>query len=273
MAKPDKSAPSEENPTPRIRKPAAKKAESGARSDVPAVEKAFDMLELLSAAPQGLTMNEMATTLNRSMGEIYRIGVYMGKRGYIVQDPESSRYALTLRLFELAHQNSPTNRLVRQALPIMESLALQCEQSCHLSVLYDTNVLVLASAPSPRPAHYTIKSGAVFPLLETSSGLVILAFMKPDAQARATAGLNVADRADVLARVQTIASQGFERRNSAMVHGILNLSVPVFDHAGVVGAVTMAYLDQVHQKTTPDESLAATQSSAQRLSALLGHLG
>ncbi|MEO7939972.1 MAG: IclR family transcriptional regulator [Burkholderiaceae bacterium] len=271
MAKPDKIDANDKNPRPRIRKPALKKADAGARSDVPAVEKAFDILELLSAAPQGLTMNEMATTLNRSMGEIYRIGVYMGKRGYVVQDPESSRYALTLRLFELAHQNSPTNRLVRQALPIMESLALQCEQSCHLAVLYDASVLVLASAPSPRPACYSVKSGAVFPLLETSSGLVILAHMKPEARERAISGLGIDERDGALANVQTIHRKGFDRRNSNMVHGILNLSVPIFDHAGVVGALTMAYLNQVHQKTTPDESLAALQASAQRLSTLLGH--
>ena len=251
------------------KRPAAKAAESK-RSDVPAVEKALDVLELLSTAPQGLTMSEIATSLQRTMGEIYRIVVYINERGYIAQDPETTRHSLTLRLFELAHQNSPTNRLVKHALPILEALAIRCDQSCHLAVLYKTNVLILASAPSPRPAGYSVKSGAIFPLVETSSGPVILAHMSEEARRRVLDSLSSAERDVAAERIDKIARKGFDRRSSNMVHGILNLCAPVFDHAGVIASVTMGYINQVNPKTLSDESLEAVIAAARQLSSCLG---
>lgn len=256
--------------TAKVKKPSAKVADASERTDVPAVEKAFDILELLATTPHGLTMNEISVSLNRTMGEIYRVALCLNKRGYIEQDPTSSRYALTLRLFELAHQNLPTNRLVRRALPLLENLALRCEQSCHLAVLYESSVLVLASAPSPRPAGYSVKAGAVFPLVDTSSGMVILAHLKPEARDNVLESLTAEERAPALKRISDISRKGFERKKSRMVSGVLNFSAPVFDHAGVVGALTMAYIEQVNQKTTQDQALAEVLASAQELSALLG---
>jgi len=238
--------------------------------DVPAVEKAFDIMELLATTPHGLTMNEISGTLGRTMGEIYRVAICLTKRGYIEQDPESSRYALTLRMFELAHQNLPTNRLVRRALPVLESLASRCEQSCHLAVLYESNVLILASAPSPRPAGYSVKSGAVFPLINTSSGMVILANMKADARTNVLECLDPEEQKAATKRIKEISRKGFEQRKSSMVAGVHNFSAPVFDHAGVVGALTMAYIDQVNQKITEQQALEEVLASADRLSALLG---
>lgn len=47
------------------------------KSSVPAVEKALDVLELLTDAPSGMTMNEIVDALNRTMGEIYRVVIYL----------------------------------------------------------------------------------------------------------------------------------------------------------------------------------------------------
>ncbi len=67
---------------------------------MPSVEKAFDILELLANVGDGLTMNEMVDVLGRTMGEIYRIVIYLTERGFLSQNPETSKYALTLKLFE-----------------------------------------------------------------------------------------------------------------------------------------------------------------------------
>ncbi|WP_421724971.1 helix-turn-helix domain-containing protein [Bauldia sp.] len=90
--------------------PAADAARKG-KSAVPAVEKALDVLEVLADAPDGLTMNEIVERLGRTMGEIYRVVVYLAERGYLSQDPGTSRYALTLKLFELSHHHDPTEAL------------------------------------------------------------------------------------------------------------------------------------------------------------------
>ena len=240
------------------------------KSEAPAVEKALDILELLSETPKSMTMNEMTSALGRTMGEIYRIVIYLNKRGYIARDPDSDRYGLTLRLFELSHRHNPTDRLLQVALPVLEKVAFQTEQSCHLAVLYQTSVLILASVPSPRPAGYSVRTGSVFPLLTTSSGVVILSFLLPEAQSRFLSSFGPTEQTALSQRIQSIKTLGYEERESGMVHGIQNLSAPVFDRSGVVAAITMGYVGQINQRTGPREALREIINGANEITTALG---
>lgn len=247
-------------------------AEDGkkAKSAVPSVEKAFDILELLADVEDGLTMNEMVDALGRTMGEIYRIVVYLTERGFLTQNLDTSKYALTLKLFELSHRHDPTERLISRSIPILERIAAQTEQSCHLGVLNRDNVLVLASVQSPRPAGYSVRPGALFPVDRTSSGHVILAFSTDDVQTRYMDGLPKADRAEVRKRLTAIQTRGYEDTPSTMITGVRNLCVPVFDSRGITAAITTGYISQTDQKVSAEDALATLRSSALELSQKLG---
>lgn len=241
------------------------------KSAAPAVEKALDVLELLADAPDGLTMREIAQTLNRAMGELYRIVVYLCERGYLAQNPQTNRYTLTLRLFEIAHRYEPTQRLIRQALPALERIAAATEQSCHIGVLSRANVLVLASAPSPRPAGYSVRAGAFFSVDQTSSGHVILAYSDAAKQQEHISRVSgAAAKKLVRARFRRIRRDGFEDAASTMVAGVRNLCAPVFDSRGIVAAVTCGFIGQTDEKASPAEALRIVRAATSDLSHALG---
>ncbi len=241
------------------------------KSAVPSVEKAFDVIELLSGAPEGMTMNEIVAALDRSMGELYRIVVYLHERGYLDQDPETSKYAMTLKMFELSHRFDPTERMIRNAMPLMERYAATVEQSCHIGVLNRTNVLILASVSSPRPAGYAVRTGAMFPVGQTATALVITAFGTPEDQDRFIARVPTAERSALRARIDHIRDIGYDESESNLVVGIRNLSVPVFNSRGIVAALTSGYIDQPDQVASPQEALAQIRGAAQQLSQSLGY--
>lgn len=240
------------------------------KSAVPSVAKAFDIIELLADVEDGLTMNEMVAALGRTMGEIYRIVIYMTERDFLTQHPETGKYSMTLKLFELSHRHDPTDRLISHALPILERIAATTEQSCHLGVLNRSNVLVLTSAPSPRPAGYGVRTGALFPVERTSSGHVILAFSTQREQDRYIDRLPEAEQADAVKRLTLIRKMGFEDTTSTMINGVRNLCVPVFDVRGVAAAITTGFIAQNDPIATADETLTALKSAAADLSKLLG---
>lgn len=248
----------------------ARAADKKSKSAVPAVEKALDVLELLANSANGLTMNEIVDGLGRTMGEIYRVVIYLADRGYIRQDEASSRYALTLKLFELSHTHDPTERLIRHALPALEDISAATNQSCHLGVVNRNSVLVLASNPSPMPAGYAVRTGALFPIEMTSSGHVILAFSPEADQARYLATRPQAEQAELTQRLAKIRNDGFENTVSKMVDGVRNLCVPVFDSRGVVAAITTGFIGQVDQKASPDQTLRLIRLEALELSKSLG---
>ncbi len=240
-------------------------------SNVPSVEKALDVLELLADSQNGLTLQEMTAALDRTMGELYRIVVYLAERDYIVRDNGSDRYTLTVRLFELANRQNPTNRLIKKTLPYLERIAFRTDQSCHLAILHSSSVLVLASEPSPRHAGYSVRTGAVIPTKNTSSGLVILAHMPDSARSRFLSGYTSLEREQFASRIEQIRTLGYEERDSSLVHGVKNISVPIFDQSGVVAALTMGYVGQVDQRTSPEGARSEMLDAASAISAELGH--
>lgn len=241
-------------------------------SKVPSVEKALDIFELLAGEPTGLTLQHMTERLDRTMGEIYRITVYLSERGYLKKNAMTDEYTLTLRLFELANRQDPTQRLVKTALREMESITRSTEQSCHLATLYGSDVVVLASQSSPRHAGYSVRTGAKIEFRRTSSGPVILAFMAEEDRNRHLAELSTLERAHFIPRIQTIIENGYEDRPSTFVNGVRNISVPIFDAAGVAAALTMGFINQADLSASPDQARHTLMASADRISENLGHI-
>lgn len=249
-------------------------AERARKSDyqVPALDKALDVLEALADLPEGAAMTELTRMLGRSMGEIYRTVIALERRGFVAKDDATDRYYLSLRLFELAHRHPPVSRLVRIAQPVLEELALTTKQSCHLGVAEGDRLLILAGEMSPLPMSYAVKVGATFPLLETSSGAVILAFAAPEQIAQRLAGLEPGFARKVEARLEAVRASGREVIESQVVHGVTNLSLPVRDHRGrVVAALTIPYLEQLTANVGRDEATARVADAADTLSRALGY--
>ena len=249
----------------------------GARPEykAPAADKALDILEFMARRPDGVTQTEISLGLGRSIHEIYRIIQLLEKRGYLVKT-SSDRYRLSLKLFELAHQYPPVNRLIDSALPVMRRLVNDTDQSCHLVVLSGLHVLVLLQVDSLLPMRYSVALGSQFPILETSSGAVLLAAMPKTERQTIVDQLIVmgeaeGGRQEIVARLDHAAELDYEMRASLAVEGCTNISTPVRDHRGeVVAALTVPYLKQKHIRFDRAGVLGSTRTAAVEISRALG---
>lgn len=243
---------------------------SATRYRAPALEKGLDILELLAARSSGMSMTAIAAELGRSMGEIYRIAVALEARGYIRREDDGESFALSMRLFELATEHPPINRLLSVALPEMQRLADATQQSCHLGLVSSGMLLVVAQTESPSPMHYSVRLGARFPLLETSSGAVYLAFSKRPDDVRLAKQQSPQLAADADQRLADIRLLGGERRTSLVVDGVTNISWPVFDHRGLVAVVTVPFLRQRNLEVDVELAEREVIATSQRITASLG---
>ncbi len=247
-----------------------------ARYSVPALEKGLEVLELLAATPTGMNVTAISGRLGRSTGELYRIIQYLEYRGYIDRDRESDLYTLSFRLFQLSHEHPPIRSLVVCAAPVMEQLAVQVGQSCHLSVVNRTDMVIVAQVDSPLPIRHSVRLGATFPIWETSSGVLLCAFSRPDElEAILNSVVEQVSPAvfeDFKMRLAEVQAQGFERRDSHLISGITNLSRPVFNHDGALAAaLTIPYLEQRGNDVSLNEALEAVVTAAQDISSALGY--
>lgn len=242
----------------------------------PALEKGLDILEILCRSEGALSQKDIAKTLGRSIGEIYRMMSCLVDRNYVAQVDESS-YTITTKLFELSHINPPTHRLLFEAMPIMQRLAKELDQSCHLTVYSQGKQVVLAKVDAPSGMGFSVRTGSELAVLISASGRVLLAF-----QSSETTKLWIEesvqrspDQSDpqITTVLDTIRKVGFESIPSVQVRGLYAVSFPVLDTQGkALAALTVPYAERIDQnlrKSIP-EVTAVLGAAARALSEKIG---
>ncbi len=244
----------------------------------PALEKGLDILEMLCRCEQALSSKEIAKSLGRSVGEIYRMLACLVERNYIAQVDDNS-FGITTKLFEMSHINPPTHRLLFEATPIMQRLSSELDQSCHLTVYSQGKQVVLSKVDTPSGMGFSVRAGAELDLLISASGRVLLAFQ--DAETRKFRIEEAIQRRPQQADPQinsildSIRASGFESVPSTQVRGLYAVSFPVLDTQGTaIAALTVPYaerIDQTQRKSIP-EITEALGAAAKTLSARVGGL-
>ena len=229
------------------------------RYRAPALDKGLDILELLAQQPQGLTRAEIVKEMDRSASEIYRMLERLVVRQYVMRSLSGDRYALSLKLFALANRHPPLNRMINQALPVMDEFARIAEQSCHLGVYDRGNILITAQINSPRGWSFSLHRGARVGLLDTASGHVLLAFSETDDLQRMRAEHTALDgevpitEAKLQVELDAIRTRGYLERDSQQSYGVVDISFPILgpDHCALA-ALTCPYIRRIDTHVGPD---------------------
>ena len=243
-----------------------------AKYSVPAVEKALDILEHLAEEAVPMSQAQLARAFGRQPGELFRMLTCLEGRGYLRRDPATSAYALTLKLFELSRTHSPHDELLRAAGPLMQGLAEEVRESCHLSVLHRDRLLVLAQALSPQPFRLSVEVGSLHSPVATTSGRVLLAAMEPAeldaflARQPDPRGRTTEERQALHQRLAAIRERGHELSDGERFVGGLDLGVLVGSSRSRIKAVlTIATL-----KTAAGPDLAQALPMLKACAAAIG---
>ncbi|WP_454817559.1 IclR family transcriptional regulator [Labrys neptuniae] len=248
--------------------------ESEDRYRAPALDKGLDILELLSEQPGGLTRAEIVKAMGRSPGEVYRMVERLVARNYVSRSLEGDRYALTMKLFSLAHRHPPLRRLVAPAQPLMDAFARETRQSCHLVVQEADAAVVVAHASCPGNWEFGLRIGAPIDLVATSSGQTLLAFASPAMMEDLLARWDDPDKQKSFQAIKShlaeYRQQGHRIGDSQEVRGIEDVSVPILSperHAVAVLTCPFVHrLDSVEGGI--DDALRLLKEVADKLSFL-----
>nr|WP_121271921.1 IclR family transcriptional regulator [Pedobacter schmidteae] len=227
----------------------------------PALDKGLDILEYLSSQSIPLSQTEIASGIDKSPNEIYRMLMSLESRGYILRDEVSGKYRLSLKLFHLSHRHSPVDELRKAAQYPLEELANVIMQSCHLSILYMNQVMVILHAKSPGPIALSIEEGNLFPLPLTASGKVLLAYMPETEQEIALSGNSIynnysdKEKKRFLSSLKEIQKKGAYIRTSDLAAGVIDVSVPIGKGStGIIACLTVSSLTALNMGKDVDNN-------------------
>ena len=241
-----------------------------AQPGAPALEKGLDLLEALASESRGLSQKQLADRVGRSVSEIFRMLGVLERRGYVTRDPLTSEYTLTLKLFRIASQFPPTERLLQAALPIMEQLARRVQLSCHLTVLHGEQFMVIARIEPEWLMGWSVKVGAVFPLTQQyPSAKVLAAYQLGDRRRELAEVIARNDRVSskaALAALDRISAEGGNFSNDDGYTRILAYSCPIIESSGrAVAAVTVPLVRQEKISAAETARIAAEVKKAAAL--------
>jgi len=199
---------------------------------VPALTKGLDILEALATASTPLTLALLAKELGRGNSEIFRMANLLEARGYIARDPAGG-YLLTLKLFQLGQSVNPTLSLVAAAREPMREFCRKTGQECHLSMMEDGQLVVLAQEFGTQAVTIRIRPGFAHNPLRTASGRLLLAILDPEEAARHFALARAAfpgphpARANFFTSLKPLAKAGFARAEGESLAGLCDVAVPL----------------------------------------------
>lgn len=255
--------------------------QSGAKGSyaAPAIERAFEIIEALSSYPEGALVSEIAASLDRTVGELFRFFVVMERLGYVRKSATTDRYTVAYKLLELAYRATPAQDIVRAALPEMQGLASAAGQSCHLVVPNAGSGLVVACEQQPGSRGFSLRVGAKIDIINSCSGQVLLAFSGATRAEQIIAEAEKereapVDRAWLGERLALIRERGHDSRQSPITHGVTDISCPVFGFDGqVIAALTIPFLELIDgsQKVHLEAAREMLNAAVARISDDLGY--
>lgn len=242
------------------------------------LRKGLAVLEALEASERGLTLTELARGLDESQTVVFRLLRTLEASGYVQQEPETRRWALGLRVFELGARAAGRMKLREIARPVLTWLTRVTGQTSALVVLRENDVLYVDIVEGSEPLRFYAEPGARAPAYATASGKVLLAWHPERVAGVVKAGLRpltqttITHADDLERRLEDVRRTGASINLGERRDDIAAVAAPVFDARG--DCVAAASISGPRTRFTDEElpDIARhVRKAAEELSMKLGH--
>jgi IclR family KDG regulon transcriptional repressor len=217
-----------------------------------AVVKTMKILECLSH-DRSFGITELAArvsangnSLRMNKSTVYRFLTSLKELGFVRQDPDTDRYSLTLKLFEIGMSVLDRLELWREAQPIIKEVARLTGETVHLATLDAGSLVYLGKIESARTLRVSMMSrvGQSAPTYCTGLGKALLAQLSAEHVSEILGREKVVRytsrtltrRSDLDRELASIREKGYAFDNEEHEVGVRCLAAPIRDNKGTVCA-------------------------------------
>lgn len=125
------------------------------RQRVTSLDKALELCEILAGAVSGLSIKQLAQAAKMPAPTVHRLLAVLRRRGYVRQDEETGRYALTLKMLDLSFKWLGRSELRLHAYPVVREFVLRTGARAFIAVTATGEVTYLWAAGPDEVAMHT----------------------------------------------------------------------------------------------------------------------
>ena len=193
--------------------------------------KALRIIEALSPSEDERGVSELSRQVGLTKSNTFRILSTLVNQGYVQSNPETSRYFLTLKIWEQGTRVIDRNPIRRVARPHLQALFAKINETILVSVIDLPEVLYIEKIESDNPVRASARVGQRAPALRAASGKSILAFY-PDDTVKRYAKQGIGNKSDLVLfqnELSQVREQGYAISISGSRPGVNSIAVPIWD--------------------------------------------
>lgn len=250
---------------------------------VPAVTRALDILELFLEGDGTLSAPEVTRRLQLPRTTVHELLTTLAARSYLVQIPDQTgRYRLGVRAYQLGSRYAEQLDLAAEGQQVAREVAETCDETVHVAVLEDTDVIYIAKVDSTHAVRMVSAAGRKLPAHCTSVGKMLLASLPPaelesrlaDRELVAMTQNSITQPQALLAALADIRERGVAAEHRESNPDVSCVAAPVRDSAGNVVAALSISVPMIRWSEQRELELAELAAKgAGDLSERLGHRG
>lgn len=204
--------------------------------------KGLTVLETMAGNDKSSGVTELADQLGLHKSNVHRLLQALVHQGFARRNPDTSRYELTMKLWELGARVFNRLDIRQESLPFMRKLAEETQETVHLSLLSGTEVLYIEKIDSPQPVRaYTVVGGRA-PAQCVATGKAMLAWADKAVIERIASSLekhtslSITSKAGLMREMTLIREQGYAVNKGEWREQVMGLAAPIRDISGDVVA-------------------------------------
>ncbi len=201
------------------------------------VRKGLKVIEYLAHAKAARGISEIARDIAMDKSAVQRILNALFLAGYVEQAPGSSKYLLTLSIWELGSHVVERHEARRLVHPILRFGAQSTGYTVFLSYLSFPFVVYLDKVEGAHGRTYSAEAGSRIPMTRTAAGKAVLAFL-PDEDVAALAHAHTdwtgylhsetKSRTDLRKEVEAIRRQRYATSEGGLKAGVNSVAAPIW---------------------------------------------
>lgn len=251
------------------------------RNFLKTLDRGLRVLAAFTPDTPSLTLTALARRLDLDPGTAFRFAYTLEHLGYLRRAPDGA-YHLTGRVIELGRSVPQLGDLRALALPHMEALARQVEETVSLAIREGAEIVVIEQVESPRPVTVRRRLGERQPTHATAQGKVLLAYLPAAEQAAllrvmplpAYSPRTLTQRAALEAELRRTLQRGYAVNNNEMDAGLRAVAVPICEPPGRVLAALSVDVPVGRLSLAQMQAglIAPLRRAADNISAALGYV-
>lgn len=216
---------------------------------IQSVSKAFRVLEAFDARNPRLLLSEIAQLTALDLSAAQRLCHTLHKLGYLDKDPVTRQFSLALRVLDLSYYYKHSSRLVRAAMPVLQHLSRETEETVNLCVLDGTEIVYISRIQSRHVLSTGVITGTRLPAYCVSSGRAIFSQLSDEvaediitrSDLKQHTAHTVNDPVTLMRHIRDARQKGYAACFEELYLGDASIAAPIMGPGQtVVGAITIA---------------------------------